>query len=222
MNDEIKPPTTNVSQGFTQSIPQGRALIYIMILCLIPSLIAGFYFYRYANEVETVDEKIESVRAQAMIKEKRQSINQALRTHFKETDPFYIDKQLETLTFLEPEVEAIQNLTKQKNFPEDETIKRRLDFLTSSANAVSFTEGVVQNYGVFQETTETLSHGIEVNLKDLHKLLTRIEGVSVGGETVPPGRPQLIILDFKLDKKKSSDKNEVFLLNMKLLKREFL
>lgn len=209
-------------QKFTQLIPQGRALVYIMILCLIPSLISALYIWNRSGDLDALDSKLESVREQAFIKDKRQAVNQTLRNHFKDADHFYIDKQLETLTFLEPEIESLQKVTQQKNFPDDENIKKRLDFLSGTGNTLNFTEGVVQNYGVFQETTETLTHPVEVNLKDIQRTLSRVEGVSVGGEEVPPGRPQLLILDFKLDKKKTTDQNEVFLLNMKLLKRDFL
>lgn len=41
---------------------------------------------------------------------------------------------------------------------------------------------------------------------------------------IVPGlyRPQLIVTEFKLDKKKVSEKNETYLLDLKLIKREFL
>lgn len=205
-----------------KNIPQGRALIYIMILCLLPSFAIGFYLWTSYGALENLDQKMDMVRDQAFVKEKRQAVNQSLRSHFKEPDQFYIDKQLETLTFLDQETEALQKIFQQKNMPEDETTRKRLEFLTGPGNSISFTEGVVQNYGSFQETTETLSHPIEVNSKDISKILSRIEGVSFNGEELPTGRPQLIVLDFKLEKKKATDKNEVFQLNMKLLKREFL
>ena len=204
-----------------KSIPQSRALIYILILCLIPSLVAGLYIWSRVGELTDLDRKMDDVKEQAYLKEKRQALNQTLRAHYKEVDPFYIDKYLETLVFLEPEVDALQKISQAKNFSDDEAIKNRLDFLTGSGNHLNFTEGVVQRYGTFQETTETLSHPLEVNLKDLHRILSRIEGVRVGEEEPLQGRPQLLILDFSLDKKKSGEKSEVFLLNMKLLKREF-
>lgn len=202
-------------------IPQGRTLIYIMIFCLLPSLLAALWVWSELSVVEGVRDQLENVKEHAFLKEKRQSSNQNLSTYYKDADHFYIDKQLETLTFLDPEVEALQKLTSRKNIPEDETVRRRLEKLTGPENALSFTEGVVQNYGAFQETTETLSHPVEVSINDLYKILSRVEGVSINGEPIPEGRPQLIILDFRLNKKKSLDQNEVFQLNMKLLKREF-
>lgn len=204
-------------------IPQGRALLYIILLAFIPAIGAASYIWSRISALDELESKMIATQEQAYNKEKRQSVNRTLRAHFKEADHFYIDKNLETLLFLEPEIETLQKITSAKNFPDDEMIKKRLEFLSGPANHLNFTEGVVASFGTFQETTETLTHPLEVNLKDLHKILARVEGVSVGDEIAPPGRPQLIILDFRLDKKKTGEeKNEVFLLNMKLLKREFL
>lgn len=205
-----------------KNIPQNRAVLYLIIVCLVPCLLVGLLFYSDLNRLNDIERQMEEVRDAAVLKDKRQALNQTVKAHFKDADHFYIDKNLETLSFLDPEMDAMQKIAQQKNFPEDESVKKRLEFLTGSQNDIVFSEGVVQSYGTFQETTETLVHPIEVNIDDLHKILSRIEGVAIGGEVTLPHRPQLIILDFKLDKKKSYDKMEVFLLNMKLLKREFL
>lgn len=204
-----------------KNIPQGRALVYIMLFSLLPSLFASVYIWMKLGTLSGIESELSSVKEHAFLKEKRQAVNQNLQNFYKDADHFYIDKQLETLTFLEPEVEALQKLSSQKNIPEDEVLKKRLDKLSGPENSLTFTEGVVQNYGAFQETTETLSHPVEVNVADLYKILTRVEGVALNGDTPPEGRPQLIVLDFRLEKKKSLDANEVYQLNMKLLKREF-
>lgn len=97
-----------------------------------------------------------------------------------------------------------------------------MEFLTSEGNSLVFSEGVVQTFPLFQETTETLVHPVEVNATDIQKILARIEGLKIHEFSSGPHRPQLLITDFKLDKKKVNDKSEVYLLNLKLIKREFL
>ena len=69
---------------------------------------------------------------------------------------------------------------------------------------------------------ETLVHPIEVNVDDIQEILSGIEGVIIGPYEPPPNPPQLLMLDFKIDRKGISEKNEVYGLNLKLLKREFL
>lgn len=205
-----------------KNIPIDRAIVYLVSLGLLPLFFVAFMFMSQINELEEFQEAVESIRQQATIKERKQALNMGVRNHFREADHFYIDKYLETLVFLEPEIEQLQKIVKDKNFTDDERIKKRLEFLTSQGNSLAFSEGVVQSFPLFQETTETLVHPVEVNTSDIQKILSRIEGVKLGQYTPGLNRPQLVITEFKLDKKKLTDQNEVYLLNLKLIKREFL
>ena len=171
------------------------------------------------KSIDEVGAAISQVQETAFVKEKKQAINNAVRNHFRDADHFYIDKYLETLQFLEPEIESLQKVASNKNYAEDENIKKRLELLTGSGNNMVFSEGVVQSNPLFQETTETLVHPVEVNLSDLKNILSKVEGVDIGTFKPGPNRPQLIIIDFKLEKKSVTEKNEVYVLNMKLLKK---
>jgi hypothetical protein len=203
------------------SIPQNRALTYIMLLCLLPILFVIIHFFSSLGDIEQLEARLNYVQSTAVLKEQKQAQNMQIWNHYKSADHFYIDKYLESLTFLEPEVDALQKIISQKNFPDDEAIKKRLEFLTGSGNQLTFSEGAVVSYPFFQETVETLVHPVEINVDDLKNILSRVDGVTIGPYTPPAGRPQLIVLDLKLEKKKTNDKSEVYQLNMKLLKREY-
>jgi len=202
-------------------IPQTRLLLYFMCLGLVPIAIVSVWFMSKEEKVHGLKVAIEEMQQKAVILEKKQAQNIAVRNHYKDVDHFYIDKYLETLTFLEPEVESLHKVTNNKNYVEDEQIKKRLEFLSGSNNTLVFSEGVVETAPSFQETTETLVHPVEINVSDLQNILAKVEGVDIGSFHPGPNRPQLMILDFKLDKKSITEKNEVFTLNMKLLKREY-
>lgn len=204
------------------TIPQKRLFLYLLLVGLIPIIFAWLSFSSQLNSTHELENLIWRVQEQAFSREKKQSINMAVRNHFRDADHFYIDKNLETLTLLEPEIDSLKNMQSNPNFNDDENVKKRLEALTGPANKISFTEGVVQSSPMFQEVSETLLHPVEINVSNLREILCLVEGISIGDCTPPPNRPQLIILDFKLDKKNVSEKNEVFLLNLKLLKREFL
>lgn len=204
------------------NISPKRLLVYLMIAGLIPILIAWLSFSSQLDQVNDLQAQLWSLQDEAFNVERKQSTNIAVRSHFHDTDHFYIDKNLETLVFLEPEIESLQKMLNNPNFPDDENIKKRVEMLTGSENSMVFTEGVVQSTPIFQEVTETLAHPVEVNVQDIQHILCRVEGIALNGCTPPPNRPQLIVLEFKIDKKNVSDKNEVFSLNLKLLKREFL
>lgn len=205
-----------------KNIPLSRAIIYLLCIGLLPIFFVGMLFISAKNELIELSDGIEQIKHQAFIKEKKQALNLAIRQHFREADHFYIDKYLETLVFLEPEIEQLQTVMQHKNFADDERVKKRIDLLTTDSNALTFSEGVVQTFPLFQETVESLTHPVEVNVLDIKKILSRIEGVKIGDFTAKSNRPQLLITDFKLEKKTNYDKNEVYLLNLKLIKREFL
>lgn len=188
----------------------------------MPFFFAVIHFLSNKGLLDELKENLIEIRHLSYMREKKQATNIALRNHNKDADHFYIDKHLETLTFLEPEVDHLYKIVNNPNFAEDEAVKKRLDFLTGSANSMIFSEGVVQSHPLFQETTETLVHPVEVNISNIQQILSHVEGIEIGAFSPPPHYPQLIILDFKLDKKSLNEKNDVFLLNMKLLKREFL
>lgn len=204
-----------------KNIPRKRLLLYGLLIGLLPLIFVITNFYSQIDNLDNLENMIRSVEDKALIREKKQAINMAVIDHYREADHFYIDKYLETLIFLEPEIESLQKLVNNKNFAFDDTVKKRLEYLTSGNNLV-FTEGVVQSYPQFQETTETLVHPLEVNVDDIQEMLSRIEGISIGPYSPPANPPQLIILDFKIDRKSISEKNDVYTLNLKLLKREFL
>jgi hypothetical protein len=204
-----------------KNIPKERAFIYLLVGGLLPLVIVWMSYLSKQNSVQEVHAAVKEMQHRAAIREKKQAINMAVRNHYAEADHFYIDKHLETVTFLEPEIESLQKLLGNKNLADDEAIKRRLEMLSGQGNALTFSEGVVTATPAFQETTETLIHPVEINNKDLQKILARIEGIQIGEFAPSPSRPQLIVLDFKLDRRAVTEKNEIFVLNLKLLKREY-
>jgi len=204
-----------------KNIPLNRLLIYLVTLGVLPILLLFFFFFGKVDELDDVENSIQNLKLFAFEKEKKQSVNKAVRSHFSEADHFYIDKNLENLRFLLPEIENLEEIIRNPHFTEDEGVRKRLEFLTSPQNKLRFTESGVQSTAYFQEVIETLAHPVEVNSTDLKQILSLVEGIEIDTYKPLEGRPQLIILDFKLDKKSGGQNNDVFELNMKLLKREF-
>jgi len=205
-----------------KNIPQSRLLLYLMMVGLLPLIFVGAALMSKLNGVNETQFAIQGVFEKVLVRGKKQALNTNVRNNFRDADHFYIDKYLETLNFLLPEIESLQKLSSNKNYPEDENLRKRIEHLTGPGNSMVFSEGVVQTYPLFQETTETLVHPVEINTTNLQQILALIEGIEVGNFKPAQNRPQLLVLDFKLDKKNLSEKNEVFVLNLKLLKREFM
>lgn len=203
-------------------IPQSRWFLYLTIVGFLPLCFVAMLLYGQLEELEMMKEKVQHLKEMTAEHGKRQSINISVMNAFREADHFYIDKHLETLVFLDPEMEALQKIVNHKNFPGDPAIKKRLEHLSGSQNSLNFTEGVVQSFPFYQETMETLTHPVELNVTDLKNLLSKIEGVEIGDFKPLANRPQLLVMDFKIDRKRHADNNETFVLDMKLLKREYL
>jgi hypothetical protein len=205
-----------------KNIPQSRLLIYLMIAGLLPLLAVLLSLFSSLDEVSNVEMGLQSLQLTATQKERKQAVNQALRSNFKQVDPFYVDKVLESLRLLQTETNSLKKIADNPNFADNEQVRRRLEFLTGSQNRLEFTESNVQTTAHFKEVTELLAHPVEVDAGDIAKILSLVEGVEFSSNKPPANRPQIILLEFKLDKKNAIDKNQVFQLNMKLLKREFL
>ncbi|MBS4167788.1 hypothetical protein [Parachlamydia sp. AcF125] len=203
-------------------IPQNRLLLYLMLLGALPLLFSIAYFFSNQSEITYLKKFIEDTQSQAFLQARRQANNKAVSHHFKDADRFYIDKQLEQLTFLKPEIQSLKEVMENKNYAGDDTVRKRFDFLTGSANKLLFSEGVVDTLPGFQETVVTQVHPVEVDASDIATILSLIEGQKIGKHEPAPNRPQLILIDFNLEKKALANKNEIFTINMKLLKREIL
>lgn len=204
-----------------KKIPLNRLMIYLLIFGLLPLGIVFFFFLSDLEKINSLEYGLQRVHEQALKVERKQSANIATRNFYSSADHFYIDKELETLKFLEPEIEGLKKMMENPNYIEDGQIRKRLDFLTSKQNQLTFSESNVQSTPFFQEVTETSLHPVEINVSDLKKILTLIEGREINENKVPANKPQLIFLEFKLEKKSIRENNQVYELNTKLLKREF-
>lgn len=204
------------------NIPQSRVLLYLGILGLLPAIFVLMTFWQRSEELENINSRISRIEDKATVRDTKQSVNMAVIEHYRKSDNFYIDKYIEKLQFLEPEVEGLQRIISNKKFADDEEARRRYEQLVGPSNALVYNEGAVLRYPLFREVVETQERPIEVNLNDIQRILSLIEGIPLGGNTVPENHPQLIILEFRLDKRTINEDNDVYTLNTRLLKREYL
>lgn len=201
------------------NIPFSRLKWYFIALGTLPILLAFWGLYSKVQTLNVIQNELLSVSEYALMKEKRQEINNAVISAFSGADRFYIDKQLESMTPLAQEVEILEKIAKQTNFTDNDLILQRLQTLKQK-NRLVFAESNVQNFPRFTETQETLINPVEIDLNDLQRILALVEGVEINGNSATD-RPLLIISDLRLEKKESRPDSDTFLLNMKLIKREF-
>ncbi|MBN4067288.1 hypothetical protein JYU14_04315 [Simkania negevensis] len=203
-----------------KTIPFQRQLLYAVAIGLLPLLAAAFFAWGKKEQLQQRRKLLPS-QAEAMVaKHQRTLPNAQVADTYRNADPYYIDKALEPLSFCKREIEELNALMPYQNFAPDEKVTRRREMLSSDKNRLAFMEGAVVKSSSFKETEESLHHPVEVDEEDLVKLLDKIERLPQGDNSSEEGRPQLIITDFSLTRKRGSH-NETFLVDMKLIKREF-
>lgn len=209
-----------------QAISNTRKIIYILISGLLPLVFVGMHFINQSTHLSNLEMALDEATELAQIKNAKEHGNKQVKTIFSSADHFYIDKHIETIVPLKEEAASLIALQNYGFHPDEEQIKKRLQFLTSGQNKISFVEGSVKSHQGFQETAESLAHPVEVTLDDLKTILSRLEGSSIADSSITsdpstPSRPHLIITECKLEKKKGLTQ-EVFSLDLKVLKREYV
>ena len=139
---------------------------------------------------------------------------------FQHTNRLYCEQYLENLSFLHTEIEQLKFLSSYQAFANCSMLKKRRDHLCGNGNRICFTSGSSNEAKGVKESEEKLMHPIEVDCHDLQRLLSLIEGISIGQYYPPDGRPQLIFKTFDLQKRKGSHGGENYAVNFELIKRE--
>ena len=181
-----------------------------------------FYFLcHYCLTVEhmkALDEKMEILHARKEQSETIQKRQHSFLSSLANSDPFYIDKHLETLTFLESEIKKMEALFSETHM--DEGTQKRLHFLKEGPNRLLFAEDKIRSKNKIREVMERQQHPVEMNEEDLKKTLCLVEGVMIWPYGPKEGHPQLIFQDFQLLKKRHDAADHVFVVNMNMIKRE--
>ena len=219
MTKNEAPNSTQTSA--TNSIPIHRAILYFLLLGFIPLFCVFFAYSSKSDLQESLHTRLSQACFQVKNQNQRECYSKKIREIFQDKDHFYLEKQVSTITPLSQEITSLQKVLASGFHPDEEAMRRRLTTLTGPENALTFTESAEKSYAGLKETQVQLSHSVEVDIHDLCKILARIEGVRIGSEEAKESRPHLIITDLKIDKKKGL-LSEVYLLNLKILKREYL
>lgn len=198
-----------------KTFSQNRLLFYLIIMGFIPLIFVIQNHLNKKKELASTRSHLENVERLSLISKKKQAGNEIIRKIFTGADHYYIDHHLETLSFLQKEKNDLEKILSSNAFPGDEKIISRYYFLTGEGNRLVFRESGIETGEGIEETLETLAHSIEVDIKDLKKILHLVEGKDL---SLHP--PQMLITDFSI-RRKVPVESEIFELDMKLVKREF-
>jgi len=150
-----------------------------------------------------------------------QKEKKAFEKQYKNVDPNYLDNVMGNISFLQPEIEALNVIYTHPAFRSCNNVKDRLKFLTENENKLVFVEKNHASSSLLKESYLKQRFPVEVDMEDVKNLLSVIEGTSIGCDQPPALRPQLTIQSFDFQRKSLPEK-EAFFLEINLIKRELL
>lgn len=195
------------------------SLLFLFLpLALLPSFCFIIHFFLRLNTFEDLEKRVCTLQQKSEMSLMKKQEGEASLKKIKNADRYYIDKNLENLTFLETDTRRLQAYI-QSN-PDDEKVKKRIKFLKEGGNQLRFSEQNIKNIQGVHEVEEIQQKPVEMNGDDLKKLLSRIEDIPIEHYQAGEKPPQMIIKNFELRRKKIQDEEEVYLVNLQFIKRE--
>ncbi|NGX50929.1 MAG: hypothetical protein K1060chlam2_00781 [Chlamydiae bacterium] len=216
----MKLPSSFKFEWDLKEMLQKRGVIFsFYLLCLLPFVLLIFSINKRVDRFDELSDQLSHMRLRIERRVALQKDQSAFFKKYGEADRYYLDHTLEAATFLKPEVDALELVNGHSAFESSDSVKKRLDFLTKGMNRLIFSEESRHSLNQIEELTLKQKRPVEVDSEDLKKLLSLVEGVTIGEYKAQELSPQLIIRRLTLLKKKVAGR-ETFLLEMQLIKRE--
>ncbi len=203
----------------SESITPNRMILYIAILFLLPIFYAIYSTRASQTRVDRLISRIDNTQQTAYLHEKKLAPNRAILATYRDADRSYLDKYVESISLLQAETTMLQQALNNPVVAPDPFLISRMEAIKK--NTIQFSEGTAEPYPFFKETPETLARPVEVDLSDIRKILSEVEGITIGSDEPGPHRPQLIITDYKLERKTTPRQGQLYSLTLKLIKREY-
>jgi hypothetical protein len=206
---------------------KNRMPIFLLSLSIGP-LLAAFFLYMEKQSFNALEETSSLAMRKVKSAFHRKHRKEAFLAKHENSDPYFLDKEIESLSFLNQEKKQLKGWLSHPAISNKDKLFRRIHFLENGENRLSFSEDEIQVSKTCKETLEKQRYPIEIDPNDLQKLLSIIEessGEENELENKPSslkGRPQLLICNFSMTKKNAPLQNEVFEITMDLVKREFI
>ncbi|NGX59717.1 MAG: hypothetical protein KR126chlam3_00874 [Chlamydiae bacterium] len=192
----------------------------LIALGLLPCFLVVFSHFASVKKLTRLTEEALYLKEKQQWIEKKKSLQQDLLMQMQKASSDYLENEIESLQFMLPEIQKLRALLHCD--PSNETHLIRLDNLENGQNALRFRQQNFQRVGKFQEMDAIQQHPVEVNREDLKTLLARIENVQIGSTAPRNLPPDLQIKNFELIKKPLPVSEEIFLVNLELIKREII
>ncbi len=195
------------------AIPPQRMAIYALLFESIPIIFALIFSSNIVHKERQLLSETEEKHREIVNLLQNQNQNRRIIHFYQNRDPFYLNRTLGLYTPLQKELKILEELQKYESIPDSGAQEKRYSYLKNGNNNFTFLESAATILPLFKETTEAQTKQVEVEEGDLKHIFQCIEG-----EDSSLTRPQLIVLDAQLERKKGYNR-EVWGISLKLLKR---
>lgn len=216
VRQEMHDSSNQKKKSLLSDIPVNRIILYAFFIGVLPLFLSFFFVYHIISQAQDAQRNIEYSQEQILIALQGQVSNRQVIHQFQVKDPFYLTKVVELYQPLEREREVLKQLQSYGNFPDTGVQERRYKHISQGENTFHFVESAATVTPLLKETLETQNRPVELDGKDLSKVLAVIEESQ--GRLEELTRPQLLVLDGSLERRRGYDQ-EVWVLSLKLLKR---
>jgi len=190
-------------------------------LLFSPIALSTGYFFLKMIHIEDIEAQFYTTCAKGKAALKKKEKRDAFIQRYSLPNPYFLDEQIESLSFLQNEQNELSMLIQHPAVADKQPLENRLAFLTKGSNRFAFTEEAIRSSSRIKETEEKQKHPVEMNEEDLKKVLSLVEDVAIDPYPQREHRPQLIITQFHLSRKETPVKTDVLEIDMRFTKREF-
>lgn len=197
-----------------------RSVLFFLVLSL-PIVYGCFHLFSEYSKVQALEERFVNACKKGKTAIERKQKKEQFVQKFSNADPYFLDKKIESLPFLSREISELEKIIHHPALVDKRLFSSRLEFLKRGDNRLSFVEESIRSSGSIKETEEKQRYPVQMSEEDLKKLLSALESIPVGPFSPEEKSPQIVITDFRIEKRKTPVQTEVFEVDMQFLKREF-
>jgi hypothetical protein len=188
----------------------------------LPLLFSGIYLFNHLAVQEELENRFRTAAKKGAIALERKARKEHFILNHSSVDPFFLDKHIESLLFLQSELSTIQSMLQHPALANKRLLQERLQFLESGKNRLAFIEENIRSTSKIKETDERQRHPVQMDEKDLQKLLAYVEQIPIDQTKPIDAMPQLVVRDMKIKKTENALHSEIYEVEMQLLKREWM
>lgn len=193
---------------------------FFFALTVFPLLVAALFIFFEKTNFQELEERFTAAARKEKIALERKARKERFLERYSQADPYFLDQQIESFPLLQAEKEKLESLLHHPAFPESEALKERLRFLSN--NGLAFTEGNIRTSAQMKEVDEKQRHPVQMDEKDLQKILSLLEDVPVESHLPSNKGPQILIKELRIKKQETPLHMQVVEVDMDLLQREFI